>query len=108
MCEVRPQKSDPYRTRITIGGNRIAYPGDAGTRTGSIETFKLLINITLSTPGADLACFDIANFYLGTPLDRPEFVKIQLSVIPDEFVDEYNLITLAYNGWVYFKIVRSI
>ena len=23
VCEVRPQKEDPYRTRITIGGNRI-------------------------------------------------------------------------------------
>ena len=108
VCEVRPQKSDPYRTRITIGGNRIAYPGDAGTRTGSLETFKLLINSTLSTPGAAFACFDIANFYLGTPLDRPEFVKIQLSVIPDEFVDEYNLTTLAYDGWVYFKITKGV
>jgi hypothetical protein len=28
VCEVRPQKEDPNRTRITIGGNRICYPGD--------------------------------------------------------------------------------
>ena len=100
VCEVRPQKSDPYRTRITLGGNRIAYPGDVGTRTGSLETVKLLLNSTLSTPGATFACFNIANFYLGTPLDHPEFVKIQLSVIPDEFIDEYNLTTLAYDSWV--------
>ncbi|KAL7486231.1 hypothetical protein ACHAW6_011827 [Cyclotella cf. meneghiniana] len=108
ICEFHLQKSDPHRTRITIGGNRIAYPGDAGTRTVSLETFKLLINSTLSTQGAAFACFGIANFYLGTLLDRPEFVKIQLSIIPDEFVDEYNLTTLAYDGWVYFKITKGV
>ena len=24
----RPEKSDPYQTRLTVGGNLIAYPGD--------------------------------------------------------------------------------
>eukprot|EP00804_Cyclotella_cryptica_P000722 CCRYP_001010-RA/>CCRYP_001010-RA protein AED:0.32 eAED:0.24 QI:0/0/0/1/0.5/0.66/3/0/551 len=28
VCKVHPEKSDPDRTRITIGGNRICYPGD--------------------------------------------------------------------------------
>ena len=52
VCEVRPTKEDPNRTRITIGGNTINYTGDCGTKTGSLETFKLVINSTLSTPGA--------------------------------------------------------
>jgi hypothetical protein len=76
VCEVRPQKEDPNRTRITIGGNRICYPGDTGTPTGSLELVKLQVNDVLSTPGAKMACFDISNFYLGTPLDRPEYVHI--------------------------------
>jgi hypothetical protein len=33
VCEVRPDKDDPDRTRITIGGSRICYPGDVGTNT---------------------------------------------------------------------------
>ncbi len=33
ICKVRPEKDDPDRTRITIGGNRICYPGDVGTNT---------------------------------------------------------------------------
>ena len=49
-------------------------------------------------------CFDIENFYLGTPLGRPEYVKIQLSKIPEEFIKEYNLTAMVHKGWVYFEI----
>ncbi len=108
MCEVRPQKADPNRTRITIGGNRICYPGDTGTKTGSIETVKLLLNSTISTPDARFACFDISNFYLGTPLDRPEYVRIKIADIPQEFIDEYNLTEFEHNGWVYFEINNGV
>jgi hypothetical protein len=91
VCEVRPQKEDPNRTRITISGNRICYPGNCGTKTCSLELTKLLINSVISTPNARFACFDIKNFYLGTPLDRPEYVRIKLANILQEFVDEYDL-----------------
>ena len=43
-------------------------------------------------------------FYLGTSLDRPEYVKIKLADIPQEFVDEYDLTKYARNGWLYFEI----
>ena len=52
-------------------------------------------------------CFDIENFYLSTPLDKPEYVKIQLSKIPQEFIDEYDLNKFAHKGWVYFEIRRG-
>ena len=48
VCEVRPQKDDPNRTRITIGGNPICYLIDVGTKTASLELFKLVINSVLS------------------------------------------------------------
>ena len=108
VCEIRPQKEDPNRTRITIGGNRICYPGDTGTRTGSLEVVKLQINSVLSTIGARFACFDISNFYLGTPLDRPEYVRIHISQISQEFIDEYNLTEYEHNGWIYFEITKGV
>ena len=108
VCEVRPQKAEPNRTRITIGGNRICYPGDTGTKTGSLELVKLLLNSTLSMPHARFACYDIANFYLGTPLDRPEYVRIKLTDIPQEFSDEYNLTQYATDGWIYFEINKGV
>ena len=59
-------------TRVTIGGNTINYIGDCGTKTASLETVKLVVNInsTLSTPDAEYMTMDLSNFYLGTPLDR--------------------------------------
>ena len=94
--------------RITIGGNRICYPGDVGTPTASLELFKILINSVLSRKGAHFVCFDIKNFYLGTPLDRPEYAHIHLKGIPEEFIAEYNLTAYARYGWVYFRICKSV
>ena len=108
VCEVRPQKADPNCTRITIGSNRICYPGDTGTKTRSLELVKLLLNSVLSTKDAKFACFDISNFYLGTPLDRPEYVRIQLAIIPQEFIDEYDLTAFTHHGWVYFEITKGV
>jgi len=108
QCTVRPQKADPNRTRITIAGNRICYPGDVGTPTASLDLVKLMLNSVLSRRGAKFACFDVSNFYLGTPLDRPEYVKIKLTDIPQEFIDEYDLTNYAHNGWVYFSIHKGV
>ena len=74
VCEVREQKEDPNRTRITIGGNRICYPGDVGTPTAGLDLVKLIIMSVLSRQNSKFACFDIANFYLMTPMDRLEYV----------------------------------
>ena len=108
VCKVRPEKSDPKRTRVAIGSNRITYPGNVGIPTASLELAKLVFNSILSRPGAKFTTFDICNFYLQTPFDRPEYVRVGLSNIPDEFVQEYNLLAYTRNGWVYFEIRRSV
>ena len=74
VCELRPGKKDSDRTIITICGKNFCYPGDVGTNTASIEIFNLMINSTLSRKGAKYVCFDMENFYLNTPIGRPEYV----------------------------------
>eukprot|EP00956_Cyclotella_meneghiniana_P023402 scaffold45578_cov41-Cyclotella_meneghiniana.AAC.1 len=101
VCKVRPEKADPDRTRITIAGNRICYPGDVGTKTAPLELVKLMINSVLSRKGAKFCTF-------MTPLDRPEYIKIKITDIPQEFIDEYNLMHHIHNDWVYFEIRRGI
>ena len=86
VCEVRPDKDDHYRTRITIGGSRICYPGDVGTNTASLELFKLLRNSVLSYKGARFSSIDLKIFYLNTPMPNPEYVHIKITDIPAEFV----------------------
>ena len=48
--------------------------------------------------------FNIEHFYLSTPLKQPQYVKIQMSKIPQEFIEEYNLNTFEHKGWAYFEI----
>ena len=40
-------------------------------------------------------------------MDRSEYVKIKISDIPSEFIEEYNPQAFAHNGWVYFEIIRG-
>ena len=79
-----------------------------GTKTASLDLVKLVINIVLSRKGAKYVTFDISNFYLQTPLDRPEYVHIKLSDIPQKFIDEYDLLEYVRDGWVYFEINRGV
>jgi len=51
QCVVRSQKDDPNRTRITIAGNCICYPGDVGTPTASLELVKLMLNSVILQHG---------------------------------------------------------
>ena len=94
--------------RITIGSNNIAYPGDVGTPTDSIELIKLLVNSVLSQRNARLATMDLKNFYLNTPLNPPEYVHIKLADIPQEFINKYKLNELARNSWIYFEMCRGM
>ena len=52
-------------------------------------------------------CFDIEFFYLSTPLDSLEDVKIQLSKISQDFLSEYNLNSFVHKGCIYFEIRRG-
>ena len=87
MCNIRPEKKDPTRVRITIGGNLINYPGDCDTPTANILTVKLLLNSVVSTPGAKFFTMDISNFYLNTPLERKEYVRMKLTDFHQTVVD---------------------
>jgi hypothetical protein len=49
VCDYKPHKKEKERFRLTVGGDRLDYSGDVATSTADITTFKILINITLST-----------------------------------------------------------
>ena len=73
-----------------------------------MPTIKLLWNSVLSTPGAKYVTMDISNFYLGSPLPRPEYMRMPLKLIPDEIIQQYKLHDIAEDGWVYIKIVKGM
>ena len=88
MCEYRPDKEDPNRTRITLAGRHICVPYDVSTPTGSLELVKMMINSVLSRRNEKFAAIDLKNFFLNTPMGNPEYVRVQLKDIPKEFIDE--------------------
>eukprot|EP00970_Alexandrium_tamarense_P017799 scaffold11398_cov137-Alexandrium_tamarense.AAC.1 len=108
VVDYRPQKEDPNRVRITAGGNLINYPGELTTRTADLTTAKLMWNSVISTDNARYACYDVKNFYLGTPLDRYEYMRIPLHLIPQHIIDQYDLTNKALNGFVYVEIRKGI
>ena len=107
-CTIRPTKTKVHRVRLTVGGDRLEYPGDPSSKCASLTTTKLLINSTISTPGARFGTADIKNFYYGTPLERFEYMKIKYDEIPQEIVDTYNLAPLEHNGYIYTEIRKGM
>ena len=109
VADFRPQKPDPHRIRITIGGRKITVEYDVGTPTADLSTAKILINSTLSTPNAKWAGFDLMNMYLNTELEDPEYVRIHISKIPTQFINMYNLLDfVTTDGWVFFEIRKGM
>jgi hypothetical protein len=104
----RSQKADPYRVRITVGGNLIDYPGEVTTRTADIVTSKIMWNSVLSTKDAKYMCADASNFYLETPMERREYMRIRVELVPTAFMDEYNLHDKVKNGYIYMEIRRGM
>ena len=68
----------------------------------------MLWNSVLSTENAKFFAVDIANFYLGTPLHRPEYMRLAMKVLPQEIIEQYNLKEKETDGWVYVKITRGM
>ncbi len=104
VCEVRPEKDDPDQTCITISSTGICFPGDVDTNTASLELVKLLLNSVISRKGARFSPIDLKKFYLDTPMPDPEYLHIKISDIPAEFIEEYNLTGMDWDGWIYFEI----
>ena len=109
VVDYRPEKIDPYCTRMTVGSNLIVYPSDWGKPTVDLLTVKLLLSSVISSLGAKFLTIDIKNFYLNTPMERFEYMRLKLSNLPEDFVKRYNLEPkVDKNGQVYVEIRRRM
>ena len=83
VADFRPQKPDPHRIRITVGGSKISVDYDIGTPTADLSTAKILVNSTLSIRGGQWAGFDLMNMYLNKNLKDYENLRVHTSQIPE-------------------------
>jgi hypothetical protein len=77
--------------------------GNVGTNMALLELI-ILLNSMLSCKGARFSCIDLKNFYLDTPMPDSEYVRVKISDIPAEFIEEYDLAGRDRDGWIYFEI----
>ena len=109
VCSVRPEKKEKNRTRYVVGGNRTNYDGPVATPTADMMVAKLLFNSVVSTKGAKFMTIDISNFYLMTPLPRPEYIRISINDMPEEIIKEYGLKSKADNkGMVFIEANKGM
>ncbi len=104
----KPNKAESKRVRCTVGGDRISYSGKVSTPTADLTTIKCLLNSVVSTPDAKFMTIDISDFYLGTPLPDPEYMRIPVKFIPQVIMDQYELAGLVHNGNVLAEITKGM
>ena len=62
VVDIRTLKEEKYRARITFGGDKLNFCGDASSVTASLATVKLLLSSAVSTKGAKFTTADIKDF----------------------------------------------
>ena len=90
----RSQKEDPYRIRFTIEGNRIDSPGNVTTPTTELQTVNLHLNSVISDVNTKYMIIDIKDYYLGTPMNRHEYMEIPVKHILDDIILQKKLSSL--------------
>ena len=108
VATIRPTNAKVNRVRVTVGGDRLDFPGATTTHCASLTTTKCLLNSTISTPGSRFVTLDIKDFYNGTAMARYEYMKLALACIPDKIIDQYSLRTLSSDGLVYLDIRKGM
>jgi hypothetical protein len=94
------------RTRATIGGDRIDYPYSTTAVTAELESIKILINAMISDDCA-FSTVDIEDFYLGTRLPHPEYIRIPLTFLPKKVIAFYKLAPFLHKGALYCVVLKT-
>ena len=52
---------------------------------------------------------DISNFYLNTPMEQPEYMRLKISEMPNNIIKQYKLNEKVNpNGYFYVKILKGM
>jgi hypothetical protein len=79
-----------YRVRGTAGGDKILYPGDISAQVADLDAVKILLHSVISDDAHWLTA-DIKDYYLGTPLERFEYIRIHRRHLPPAALDQLAL-----------------
>jgi hypothetical protein len=95
------------RIRGTIGGDKTNFTGAVSSRTASLEVVRILLNSVLADDADFMAC-DITDYYLGTPMERPEFMRMHRRQLSPTIIAEYDLEQYFQNDVVHFIVTKGM
>lgn len=96
-----------FRVRGTIGGDRINYPGETSADTAAMPVVKLLLQSVISDD-VKWMTLDIKDYYLNTPLLRPEYIRIQHKLILDAVITKHLLQPYMTNNSILFEVNQGM
>ena len=111
VCDHRQLKAEPYRVRLTVGGDKLEYESDAGSPAASLVETKLTLNSTISDAhrGARFMSADLKDFFLATTMEEPEYMRIPYKYFPHDVRLQYDLESkVTTDGYIYVKIKKGM
>ena len=95
---------------MTVGGDKLSYDEDPGSPAASLLEIKIMLNSVISDAkqGARFMGLDLKDFFLATPMARPEYMRVHYKHFPDDIKERYNIDSLvAKDDYVYVKIKKG-
>ena len=110
MCpplKIDSTDSTTYRIRGTAGGDKINYNGPTSAQTAAMPVVKLLLHSVVSEHKKWMT-IDIKDYYLNTPLLRPEFIRIPCRMIPDTTIATHCLKPYVHQNAILFQVNKGM
>jgi hypothetical protein len=73
-----------------------------------LATATILLNSTISTPGAKRMKADIIDFYRNTPMTQFEYMKVPRSLFPSDIIAYHQLENISHKGFTYCEIQKGM
>ena len=97
---------------MTVGGDKLDYPDETASPAASLIETKLIINSVISDHAkynSKFCAIDLKDFFLNTPMKRPEFLRIHSRYLSQDLRKEYKLDSLIdSDGYVYCQVNKGI
>ena len=94
---------------MVVGGDKLPYEQDSAAPAANLLETKILLNSTISQPGARFMTVDISNFFLSSTMEEPEFMRIHKDDIPQNILTQYEAhLYMDQQDYIYFKINKRM
>ena len=105
ICNYQPLKTEPHRVRLTVGGDKLYRPYDAGYPAASLLETKLILNSTIpdAKKGARFLSADLKDNFLASPMEENEYMRIQARYFSDDIRLQYDIESLI-DSYVYVYV----